>query len=99
MRADAIAKNPNAPKMLIAALQDVAKFLQSNTAEADKIANETLKLPPGILTAALASKRLQMVIEPAWEPATRKTITDMMERAVKAGFYEKMPDEKIIYAP
>ena len=22
----------------------------------------------------------------------------MMERAVKAGFYQKMPDEKIIYA-
>jgi ABC-type nitrate/sulfonate/bicarbonate transport system substrate-binding protein len=99
MRADAIAKNPNGPKMLIAALQDVAQFMQTNTAEADKIANETLKLPPGILTAALASKRLQMVIKPAWEPATRKSITDMMERAVKAGFYPKMPDEKIIYAP
>jgi ABC-type nitrate/sulfonate/bicarbonate transport system substrate-binding protein len=99
MRADAIAKNPGAPKMLIAALQDVAEFMQTSTAEADKIANETLKLPPGILTAALASKRLQMIIKPAWEPATRKTITNMMERAVKAGFYEKMPDEKIIYAP
>jgi NitT/TauT family transport system substrate-binding protein len=99
MRADAIAKNPGAPKMLIAALQDVAAFMQSNTADADKIANETLKLPPGILTAALASNRLQMIIKPAWEPATRKSITDMMERAVKAGFYEKMPDEKIIYAP
>src|SRR3954463_2314881 len=36
MRADAIAKNPNAPKMLIAALQDVAAFMQSDTAEADK---------------------------------------------------------------
>src|SRR5262245_20296560 len=99
MRADAIAKYPNAPKMLIAALQDVAQFMKTDTAEADKIANETLKLPPGILTAALASKRLQMVIEPAWEPATRKSITDMMERAVKIGFYEKMPDEKIIYSP
>jgi NitT/TauT family transport system substrate-binding protein len=99
MRADAIQKNPNAPKMLIAALQDVAKFMETNTAEADKIANETLKLPPGILTAALASKRLAMIIKPAWEPETRKTITDMMERAVKAGFYEKMPDAKIIYAP
>jgi hypothetical protein len=73
--------------------------MQSNTADADKIANETLKLPPGILTAALQSNRLQMIVKPAWEPATRKTITDMMERAVKAGFYEKMPDEKIIYAP
>jgi len=99
MRADAIAKNPDAPKMLIAALQDVAAFMSSNTAEADKIANETLKLPPGILTAALESKRLQMIIKPAWEPATKKSITDMMERAVKAGFYEKMPDAKIIYAP
>src|SRR4249920_2772420 len=81
MRADAIAKYPDAPKMLIAALQDVATFMTSNTAEADKIANETLKLPPGILAAALESKRLQMVIQPAWDPAVRKSITDMMERA------------------
>ena len=99
MRADAIARVPGAPKMVLAALQDVAKFLTSNTADADKIANETLKLPPGILTAALESKRLSMIVKPAWEPASRKSITDMMERAVKAGFYEKMPDEKIIYAP
>jgi ABC-type nitrate/sulfonate/bicarbonate transport system substrate-binding protein len=99
MRADAIARMPNGPKMLLAALQDVAKFMLSDTAAADKIANETLKLPPGILTAALESKRLDMIVKPAWEPATRKSIIGMMERAVKAGFYEKMPDEKIIYAP
>jgi NitT/TauT family transport system substrate-binding protein len=99
MRADAIARVPDGPKMLLAALQDVAKFLLSNTADADKIANETLKLPPGILTAALESKRLSMIVKPAWEPATRKSLTDMMARAVKAGFYEKMPDDKIIYAP
>jgi ABC-type nitrate/sulfonate/bicarbonate transport system substrate-binding protein len=99
MRADAIAKNPKAPQMLIAALQDTAKVMMTETADADRIANETLKLPPGILTAAVESKRLQMVIKPAWDPATKKTITDMMERAVKAGFYEKMPDAKIIYAP
>jgi len=99
MRADAIAKNPKAPQMLLAALQDVADVMHKDTAAADKIANETLKLPPGILTAAVESKRLQMIIKPAWDPATRKSITDMMERAVKAGFYEKMPDEKIIYKP
>ena len=99
MRADAIQRVPNAPKMLLAALQDVASYLQSDTTDADKIANETLKLPPGILTAALESKRLQMIVKPAWEPAIRKSITDMMERAVKAGFYPNMPDEKIIYAP
>src|SRR3954467_10198390 len=99
MRADAIAKNPDAPKMLLAALQDVAEVMHKDTAAADKIANETLKLPAGILTAAVESKRLMMIVKPAWDPATRKTITDMMERAVKAGFYEKMPDDKIIYAP
>ena len=99
MRADAIAKNPKAPQMLIAALQDVADVMHKDTAAGDKIANETLKLPPGILTAAVESKRLQMIIKPAWDPATRKSITDMMERAVKAGFYEKVPDEKIFYTP
>lgn len=99
MRADAIAKNPNGPKMLLAALQDVADVMHKETAAADKIANETLKLPPGILTAAVESKRLTMIVKPAWDPATKKSITDMMERAVKAGFYAKMPDDKIIYAP
>ena len=99
MRADAIAKNPNAPKMLIAALQDVADYMVKHTAEADKIANDTLKLPPGIFTAAIEGKRLQMIVKPAWDPAAKKSISDMMERAVKAGFYEKMPDDKIFYAP
>ena len=99
MRADAIAKNPATPKMLLAALQDVAAVFEKETAAADKIANETLKLPPGIFTAAVESKRLQMTVKPAWEPTARKSITDMMERAVKAGFYPKMPDEKIIYDP
>jgi ABC-type nitrate/sulfonate/bicarbonate transport system substrate-binding protein len=99
MRADAIARNPKAPQMLLAALQDTATVFEKETAAADKIANETLKLPPGILTAAVDSKRLSMIVKPAWEPATKKSITDMMERAVKAGFYEKMPDDKIIYAP
>jgi NitT/TauT family transport system substrate-binding protein len=99
MRADAIARVPGGPKMLLAALQDVAEVLQSDLAGADKIASDTLKLPPGILAAAVGAKRLDMVVRPAWEPATRTSITDMMVRAVKAGFYPSMPDEKIIYVP
>jgi NitT/TauT family transport system substrate-binding protein len=99
MRADAIGKNPKAPAMLLAALKDTAEVMMKETAEGDKIANETLKLPPGILTAAVTAKRLHMIVKPAWEPDTRKSITDMMERAVKAGFYQTMPDEKIIYVP
>jgi ABC-type nitrate/sulfonate/bicarbonate transport system substrate-binding protein len=99
MRADAIERTPNGPKMLLAALQDVAKVLHNETDAADKIAADTVKLPPGILTAAVDSKRLHMIVEPAWDPAIRKTIVDMMDRAVKAGFYQKMPDDKIFYAP
>jgi ABC-type nitrate/sulfonate/bicarbonate transport system substrate-binding protein len=97
MRAETIQRVPTAPKMMLAALADVAKVFETETEAADKIANETLKLPPGILTAAVSSKRLKMIIQPAGEPASRKSITDMMERAVKAGFYQQMPDEKIIY--
>ena len=99
MRTDAIQRIPAGPKLLLAALQDVANVLHKETDAADKIAVDTVKLPPGILKAAVDSKRLHMIVEPAWEPATRKSIVDMMERAVKAGFYQKMPDDKIIYAP
>ncbi len=99
LRAETIARVPNAPQMLLAALKDVAQVMRNDTAAADQIAVDTVKLPPGILTAAVDSKRLDMVVENAWDPPVRKSITDMMERAVKAGFYEKMPDEKIIYVP
>jgi ABC-type nitrate/sulfonate/bicarbonate transport system substrate-binding protein len=99
IRADAIARVPGAPKMLLAALQDVANVILHETDAADKIAADTVKLPPGILKAAVQAKRLNMIVEPAWEPAMRKSIWDMMERAVQAGFYQKLPDDKIIYAP
>jgi NitT/TauT family transport system substrate-binding protein len=99
MRAEAIQRIPAGPRMLLAALQDVANILHQETDAADKIAVDSVKLPPGILKAAVDSKRLSMIVQPAWDPATRKSIVDMMERAVKAGFYEKMPDEKIFHAP
>jgi NitT/TauT family transport system substrate-binding protein len=99
LRAEAIARVPEAPKMLLAALQDVADVLHKETDAADKIAVDTVKLPPGILKAAVDSGRLRMIVQPAWEGAVRQSITDMMQRAVKAGFYQNMPDDKIIYAP
>jgi ABC-type nitrate/sulfonate/bicarbonate transport system substrate-binding protein len=99
MREEAIQKNPGAPAMLLAALKDVAEVMKKETDAADKIASEQVKLPPGILKAAVESGRLNMVVEPAAAPSTRKSILDMMDRAVKAGFYDKAPDEKIIYVP
>jgi ABC-type nitrate/sulfonate/bicarbonate transport system substrate-binding protein len=99
VRAELIQRVPNAPRMLLAALKDVADVMHKETDAADKITSDTLKLPPGIFKAAVDANRLTMIVEPAWEPATRRSIWDMMERAVKAGFYQKMPDDKIIYAP
>src|SRR6266851_3426707 len=71
MRADLIQRVPNAPKMLLAALQDVANVMHNETEAADKIAAETVKLPPGIFKAAVDAKRLTMIVEPAWEANTR----------------------------
>ena len=99
MRAELIKKYPKAPAMMIAALQDVAHVMHKETAAGDKIAVETTKLPPGILTTAVASGRLQFDVKPISDPAVRKTLKDMMERAVKAGFNAKVADDKIFYAP
>ncbi len=99
MRAELIKKYPKAPAMMIAALQDVANVMHKETAAGDKIAVETTKLPPGILTTAVASGRLQFDVKPISDPTVRKTLKDMMERAVKAGFNDKVADDKIFYTP
>ncbi len=98
MREDSIKRMPDMPKKFIAALQDVAAFLKSNPDEADKIASETVKLPPGILKEAVAQGRWAFEVKPAWE-GERKVIWNMLERAVSAGFHPKLPDEAFIYVP
>jgi ABC-type nitrate/sulfonate/bicarbonate transport system substrate-binding protein len=98
MREDAIKKTAKAPEMFLAALQDVTKFLQTDPDGADKIAAETVKLPPGILKDAVLAKRWDFDAQPAWG-AERKGIWDTFERAVSAGFHPKLPDQAIIYAP
>jgi NitT/TauT family transport system substrate-binding protein len=98
MREDAIKRNPNLPKMFLAALQDVTAFLKSNPDEADKIASETVKLPAGVLKEAVAKGRWTFDAKPAWGEE-RKVIWNMLERAVQAGFHPKLPDEAFIYVP
>src|SRR5262249_53451122 len=70
LRAEKIARLPEAPKMLLAALQDVANVLHKETDAADKIAVDTTK-PPGILKAAVDSGRLQMIVRRAGFPDRR----------------------------
>lgn len=99
MRAELIQKHPDAPKILLGALQDVAKVMHEETAAGDKIASETTRLPPGILTNAIDSKRLQFIVKPVSDGDVRKSLRDMMDRAVKAGFIDKAADDKIFHAP
>lgn len=98
MREDAIAKSPDLPQKFLAALKDTAAFVNGNTEAADKIAVETVKLPPGVLKTAVQAKRWEFDPQPAWGDQ-RAAIWDMFERAVKAGYYPALPDPKIIYAP
>lgn len=97
MRASLIEKDPTAPKKLIAALADVAKVFHEETEAADKIGAETTKLPPGILTAAISGGRFRVEVKPMSDAKARKSVKDMMELAVKAGFYTQVPDDKIFH--
>jgi ABC-type nitrate/sulfonate/bicarbonate transport system substrate-binding protein len=98
MREDSIKRVPAMPKMFLGALQDVSAFLKSSPDEADKIASETVKLPPGVLKEAVASGRWAFDAKPAWGDE-RKVIWNMLERAVQAGFHPKVPDDAFIYVP
>lgn len=98
MREDSIKRVPTMPKMFLGALQDVSAFLKSSPDEADKIASETVKLPPGVLKEAVATGRWAFDAKPAWGDE-RKVIWNMLERAVQAGFHPKVPDEAFIYVP
>ncbi|MDB5502353.1 MAG: alkanesulfonate transporter substrate-binding subunit [Tardiphaga sp.] len=98
MREDTIKKTPDAPVKFIAALQDVTSYLRSDPDGADRIAVDTVKLPPGVLKEAVLAKRWEFDAKPAWGDE-RKGIWDTFERAVTAGFHPRLPDQAIIYAP
>lgn len=97
MREDSIQRAPDTPRRLTAALQDVAAFIRTDLDAADRIANQTVKLPLGVLKAAVTSKRWDFDVRPV-AGAERKVVWDMFERAVAAGFHPKLPDEGIIHA-
>lgn len=98
MREDSLKRTPDMATKLIGALQDVAQFMRADPDGADKIAAESVKLPPGTLKDAVLSKRWDFDVHPAWQEQ-RRAIWDMFERAVAAGFHPKLPDEAIIYTP
>ncbi len=96
LRADSLARMPDAVRRMTAALQDVAAFMRTDTDAADRIAVDTVKLPAGVLKEAVATKRWDFDVRPI-AGTERKVIWDMFERAVAAGFVPSLPDEAIVY--
>ena len=98
MREDFLKKSPDAVPRLLKMFQDGARFIKSNTDEADRIVVGSVKLPPGILKEAVNSGRIVYEILPAWE-GERAVIWDMFKVAVDSGYLPKLPDEGAIYKP
>ena len=98
MREATLKALPEAPTRLIGALQEVATFLRTHLEDADRIAVQTVQLPPGVLTEAVRSQRWEVDVRPAWGPE-RQQLWDMFQRAVDAKLQEAMPDAGILYAP
>ena len=95
---DATKRAPAAVSKLQAMWQDAAQFLVTNTKEAEEIDYRTVKLPPGVLSEALQSKRLFYNIQPVWGPEN-EAIWDSFKLGVKYGYIKKMPDQNILYKP
>jgi ABC-type nitrate/sulfonate/bicarbonate transport system substrate-binding protein len=90
-------RHPNGVPALLKMLQDGAQFIMENPAEVDRIAQQSMKLPPGVVPEAVRSKRLVYDVQPAWGPE-RRVIEDMFRVAVEQGYLDKLPQDAL-YAP
>lgn len=98
MHEDAIQKHKDAIPNLLAMWRDAAQFMRTNTDEAARIDESTVKLPNGVLQEALGSKRLSYDINPVWE-AEKAGIWEMFQLAVDQGYIARLPDAGVLYAP
>jgi len=78
--------------------QDAASFMVTNTAEAEKVVEASVKLPPGVLKEALGSKRLVYQVLPVWE-GEKAGLMENFKLGVDQGFIKQMPDAGVLYDP
>lgn len=97
MRSDTIKARPQVVKKFIDTLKDTSVFMREHSSAADKIVSETTKLPAGTIKAAIAGRRLNFLPLPIGA-AEKKSLLDMMQRAVDAQFHPKMPSVEIFHA-
>jgi NitT/TauT family transport system substrate-binding protein len=95
---DAIKRNAEIVPRLLEMWRDAAKFLTEHTEEAEAIDEKTVKLPKGVLTQALGSKRLVYDIQPVWG-SERAGLDQSFKLSVASGFAATLPDSRILYKP
>ncbi|MCK9913312.1 ABC transporter substrate-binding protein [Microbacteriaceae bacterium K1510] len=93
-----IKRFPDGTQRLIAAMQDVAAYIGTNTDDVDRIATQKAKFKSGVVKDAVVHHRYEFEVRPAWQ-SERKTLLDMIKMAVDSKFLDKMPDDGIIYTP
>lgn len=97
MRSDVIKARPQLVKKFINALKDTGAFMKEHPDAADKIVSETTKLPAGTIKKTIVDQRLAFLPLPIGS-AEKKSLLDMMQRAVDAQFHPKMPNAEIFHA-
>jgi ABC-type nitrate/sulfonate/bicarbonate transport system substrate-binding protein len=96
---DFVKRNPDAPRRLIAMLQEVEDFIARNPAEADRILAKGLNIPEGVMLYGILAERVRFKTLPAWTGETKPIIVRMFEVAKEAGVLPDVPSENIIYKP
>ncbi len=97
MNEDFFKRYPNGVPAVIRMLQDGAHFIMEKPEEAGRIAEQTMKLPAGVVPEAVHAKRLIYDVQPAWG-SERSVIEGMFRAAVETGYLPKLP-QGAIYAP
>jgi ABC-type nitrate/sulfonate/bicarbonate transport system substrate-binding protein len=93
-----LARQPAAIPRVLKMLQEATQFMVTETREAERIAAETVKLPQGILSEVLTTKRVIYEVLPVWGEE-REGLWEMFRIAVDNGYLDKLPDAAVLYAP
>lgn len=94
-----VKNNPDAPRRLIAMLQEVEDFIARNPVEADRILAKGMNIPQGVMLYGILSENVRFKSVAAWTDETRPVIERMFQVAKEAGVLPEVPGPGIIYRP
>lgn len=100
LREDWLAKNAAALPRVVAALDETARFMRSNTDETDQILSQALKLPAGVIKEMISAPRVVFDVRPTTDAAARETVWEIIKLAVADGYFkDPVRDQSVLYAP